>query len=268
MFQADDEFDPELARMLEGPATLLAPARSSHGMPAWIQVLLLATVLAGLGVFGWQLWVRTNPDAGVTSEAEGSKGPITGTVNGLEAVEKDGAENAEARGTAPAKPEEVTEPVAEEPVAVEAEAEREPAPKPTQAKPAATEAKTLAVPTQNLPRDPAKASDVLVHRALPMIRSGKLRLAEATLDRAWELDPKNPQAMAGYATLYIAKNEGDRAAKWAKKAVRKRSRRAEYHILYGDALRLEGDTDAARKAWRKALSVDPGNKAARARLAN
>jgi Tfp pilus assembly protein PilF len=162
----------------------------------------------------------------------------------------------------------VTEPVAEEPVAVEAEAEREPAPKPTQAKPAATEAKTLAVPTQNLPRDPAKASDVLVHRALPMIRSGKLRLAEATLDRAWELDPKNPQAMAGYATLYIAKNEGDRAAKWAKKAVRKRSRRAEYHILYGDALRLEGDTDAARKAWRKALSVDPGNKAARARLAN
>jgi predicted negative regulator of RcsB-dependent stress response len=42
----------------------------------------------------------------------------------------------------------------------------------------------------------------------------------------------------------------------------------EYHILYGDALRLEGDTDAARKAWRRALSVDPGNKAARARLAN
>jgi len=124
------------------------------------------------------------------------------------------------------------------------------------------------VPTQNLPRDPAKASDVLVHRALPMIRSGKLRLAEATLDRAWELDPKNPQAMAGYATLYIAKNEGDRAAKWAKKAARKRPRRAEYHILYGDALQLEGDTDAARKAWRKALSADPGNRAARARLAN
>ena len=271
MFQADDEFDPELARMLEGPATLLAPAPSSHGMPAWIQVLLLVTLLAGLGVFGWQLWVRTNTDAGVTSEAEGSKGPITGTVNGLEAVEKDGTEHAEARGAAPAEPEEVTEPVVEEPVAVEAEPETEPASKPAPKpapKPAATEAKTLAVPTQNLPRDPAKASDVLVHRALPMIRSGKLRLAEATLDRAWELDPKNPQAMAGYATLYIAKNEGDRAAKWAKKAVRKRSRRAEYHILYGDALRLEGDTDAARKAWRKALSVDPGNKAARARLAN
>ena len=109
---------------------------------------------------------------------------------------------------------------------------------------------------------------MLVHRALPLIRSGKLRLAEATLDRAWELDPRNPQAMAGYATLYVAKKEGERAAKWAKKAARKRPRRAEYHILYGDALRLEGDTDAAQKAWRKALAVDPGNKAARARLAD
>jgi len=268
MFQADGEFEPELARMLEGPATLLAPAPTSHGMPAWLQVLLLVTLLAGLGVFGWQLWVRSNPDTGVTSEAEGKKGPITGTVNGLEVVEKDGAENAEARAAAPAEPEEVTEPVAEEPVPVVAKAETAPKPKPAQTKPAAMETKTLAVPTQNLPRDPAKASDVLVHRALPMIRSGKLRLAEATLDRAWELDPKNPQAMAGYARLYIAKKEGDRAAKWAKKAVRKRSRRAEYHILYGDALQLEGDTDAARKAWRKALSVDPENRAARARLAN
>jgi Tfp pilus assembly protein PilF len=101
-----------------------------------------------------------------------------------------------------------------------------------------------------------------------MIRRGELRLAEATLDRAWELDPKNPQAMAGYAQLYIAMKEGDRAAKWAKKAVRKRSRRAGYHILYGDALQLQGDTNAARKAWRKAASLDPGNKAARARLAN
>jgi predicted negative regulator of RcsB-dependent stress response len=33
-------------------------------------------------------------------------------------------------------------------------------------------------------------------------------------------------------------------------------------------LQLEGDTDAARKAWQKALSIEPNNKAARARLAN
>jgi tetratricopeptide (TPR) repeat protein len=242
-------------------------------MRAWIQLLLLVTVLAGLGVFGWQLWLRSNPYPGAISEAPGRTGPITGPVNGLEAVDKDVAEKPEAQAEADPEPEDAAEPAAVEPAAVEpaavepaaveAQVEAKPA-----AKPAATKPIPLSVPTQNLPREPAKASDVLVHRALPMIRRGELRLAEATLDRAWELDPKNPQAMAGYARLYIAKKEGDRAAKWAKKAVRKRSRRAEYHVLYGDALQLQGDTDAARKEWRKALSLDPGNKATQARLAN
>jgi predicted negative regulator of RcsB-dependent stress response len=73
--------------------------------------------------------------------------------------------------------------------------------------------------------------------------------------------------MAGYATLYLAKKDADRAVKWAKKAVKKRSRRPQYHVLYGDALLLEGDTAAARKAWRKALAIDPDNRAAKSRLA-
>jgi len=232
-------------------------------MPAWIQMLLLVAVLAGVGVFGWQLWVRSSFDTEETAEAEptddstaeGAKGPITGPVNGLEAIENEQPSQAKAAEEA------VDEPEAAEPETKTAEAK--PAPK----KPTAQKPQALAIPTQNLPRDPAKASDVLVHRALRLIRRGELRLAEATLDRAWELDPKNPQAMAGYATLYIAKKDGERATKWAKKAVRKRSRRVEYHVLYGDALRLDGDIDAARKAWRKALSIDPENKAARARLA-
>ena len=273
IYQDDDDFEPELARMLEGPATLLAPAAASPGMAAWIQGLLLLTVLAGLGVVGWQLWVRSNPVAeaptetplAANSEVEGNKGPITGPVNGLEAVERHEAKRTEApTGAEPSAAPEAEEPPPHKP----AETKQPPPQKPAKREAAATKSKALSVPTQNLPRDPAKASDVLVHRALPMIRSGNFRLAEATLDRAWELDPKNPQAMAGYAALYIAKKDGARAAKWAKKAARKRSRRAEYHILYGDALRLEGDTAGARKAWRKALSVDPGNRAARARLAN
>ncbi|NOQ82747.1 MAG: hypothetical protein GQ551_01975 [Myxococcales bacterium] len=279
IYQDDDDFEPELAPMLEGPATLLAPAATSPGMAAWIQGLLLLTVLAGLGVFGWQLWVRSNPATealAANSEVEGNKGPITGPVNGLEAVKRHEAKRTEApTGAEPSAAPETpivdgpAQAAAEQPPPQKpAEAKQPPPPKPAKPKPAATKSKALSVPTQNLPRDPAKASDVLVHRALPMIRSGNLRLAEATLDRAWELDPKNPQAMAGYAALYIAKKDGARAAKWAKKAARKRSRRAEYHILYGDALQLEGDTGGARKAWRKALSVDPGNKTARARLAN
>ncbi len=283
LFEADEEFEPELARMLEGPVTLLAPAPAPAGMPAWIQLLLLLTLLAGVSVFGWQLWVRSDsavlaedeqPASPAEAMAARQSEPITGTVNGLE------PEVGEDEDVEEAEPEPEPQPIAEEPtiaeapeqapepVAVEAKAEqREPArPKREEKSPPAADSSTLAIPTQNLPRDPSKASDVLVHRALPLIRKGQLRLAEATLDRAWELDPSNPQAMAGYAALYIAKKDGERAVKWAKKAVRKRSRRAEYHVLYGDALQLEGESEAAQKSWRKALKVDPENKAARSRL--
>jgi Flp pilus assembly protein TadD len=101
-----------------------------------------------------------------------------------------------------------------------------------------------------------------------MIRRGDLDLAEATLDRAWELDPRNPQAMAGYGRLYLARGNAERAVVWARRAVKRRSRRAPYHVLYGDALALDGNLAGARKAWRRALSVDPSNRAARARLAD
>ena len=284
MFQADDDFEPELARMLEGPATLVAP-QSSGGMPAWIQALLLITLIAGVGVFGWQLWLRrsSNTSASVQTfgevDVEGSKGPITGTVNGLEASD-DGmnAEPVRPPAEAPTTELERADDGAAEPDATEQEtagpepvqqelAAREQAAEPPERE-TAEASPAESVPTQNLPRDPARASDVLVHRALPLIRSGELGLAEATLDRAWELDPRNPQAMAGYAALYVAAKDGDRALKWAKKAVRRRSRRPQYHVLYGDALQLQGDVTGARKAWTRALSLDPGNSEAKARLAD
>ena len=287
----DDDFEPSLARALEGETMLAPAADSGSGMPAWLQGLLLVTLLAGVGVAGWLLWSRTGSDTHrieASPEAEGAKGPITGTVNGLEpeAIEAAPEEAKEEPAAVQAEIEEAapdTEPTAEamldeapseEPEAAVAEAPPEPeqpeaeAPaEPVEPSSEATKPPALAVPTKNLPRDPAKASDVLVHRALPMVRTGKLDVAEATLDRAWELDPRNPQAMAGYARLYIAKGDGEQAVVWAKKAVKKRARRASYHVLYGDALQLDGDLASARKAWRKALAIDPDNRAARTRLA-
>ena len=290
-FEADDDFEPELARMLEGPATLVAPAPTSSGLPAWLQGLLLLTLLAGVGVFGWQLWARSTsaPAAidAVSVKAGGKQDPITGRVNGLEAIEPEATQHTVTPAAVEATPapdaasapaiEAAAEPAPPEPAAVPAPVTREPETAATETEPKSRRAgkqsaskgsETPAIPTQNLPRDPAKASDVLVHRALRLIRGGQLPLATATLDRAWELDPKNPQAMAGYAALYLAQKDGERAVIWAKKAVRKRPRRAEYHVLYGDALQLQGDAKGAAKAWRKALSVDPGNRTARNRLAN
>ncbi len=278
----DDEYDRELARRLEG-TTMLAPS-TSGGTPAWLQALLLVTLLVGVGVAGWLLWSNSESEEPLSeqstpgTEEERAKGPITGSVNGL--GEDSGEAVAEDETDAVQQPEEPSPDTAAE-VADEvvgtapptAKTPAEPAEETRSGSNAAAEPKEaehktqpIGIPTQNLPPDPARASDVLVHRALPLIRRGELDRAEATLDRAWELDPRNPQAMAGYAALYIERRDGDRAVKWAKKAVKKRSRRAQYHVLYGDALRLQGDLNGARKAWRKALSIEPGNKAAKARL--
>jgi CheY-like chemotaxis protein/predicted negative regulator of RcsB-dependent stress response len=284
----DDDFEPELARVLEGPATVLSPAQGAGAMPAWIQALLLITLLTGVGVFGWQLWVRSSSDTEGSvqtlahAEVEGKKGPITGAVNGLESTNaksqgeqvppKPEAEEGQSAESEPANPEsaEVEPATAEQEIAKpegEPDSEAVEAPKP-ESQPSAPKKAVRSIPTQNLPRDPAKASDILVYRAQRLIRSGNLGLAQATLDRAWELDPKNPQAMAGYAALYVATKDGNSALKWAKKAVRKRSRRPQYHIWYGDALKLTGDLDGARKAWRRALALDPDNRKAKQRLAD
>ena len=261
---------------------MLAPAAESGGMPAWLQGLLLLTLISGVGVAGWLLWSRADSveshPVGVARDPDGQlgKGPITGTVNGLgaddgEANEEAAAEMAanepEAVEAADEPSEAVEAPVADKPKEAEPEVEPVAERKLDTKTPEPKKPASLAIPTQNLPRDPAKASDVLVHRALPLIRNGELARAEATLDRAWELDPRNPQAMAGYARLYIAMEDGQQAVKWAKKAAKKRSKRASYHVLYGDALNLQGETAAARKAWRKALSIDPGNRDAKRRLA-
>lgn len=274
MFEEPDDLEP-LATALEGN-TIVAPAPESRGMPAWIQGLLLITLVAGVGAAGWILWSQSS-SIDIGSDDAG-KGPITGTVNGLEPEE--GEERLAAEPAAEPKPE-AAEPEPKRDIAPKDEsrtkrAEAEPGPseghadepETARAEPARAtpEPDRPSVPTQGLPRDPARASDVLVHRSLRLIRDGKLAQAQATLDRAWELDPKNPQAMAGYARLFLAKKNGDVAVKWARKAVRKRPKRAPYHVLYGDALALQGKTKEARAAYRRALSVDPKNRAARSRL--
>jgi CheY-like chemotaxis protein len=274
MFEEADDLEP-LAAALEG-RTIAAPPLESRGTPAWIQVLLLVTLVAGVGVAGWLLWSQSGSVE--IAAGESGKGPITGSVNGLDEADAgktpaESTQNAAPPGADPAGGEAANKPPADDVDTKKAEPQ---APEPNDAPAAATAPKTQAakpaatnrpaVPTQGLPRDPAKASDVLVHRALPLIRKGKLGQAQATLDRAWELDPRNPQAMAGYARLHIAAKNGDEAVKWARKAVRKRAKRASYHVLYGDALTLQGKTNEARTAYRKALSVDPKNRTARSRL--
>ena len=119
---------------------------------------------------------------------------------------------------------------------------------------------------KGLPRDRARASDVLVLRALRLLRRGDIGVAEELLSKATQLDRKNPRAMVATAELYLAQDNPTQALPLAERAASMRSRRSQYHVILGDALAGTGDAEGAKAAWQMALRKDRGNKDARARL--
>lgn len=119
---------------------------------------------------------------------------------------------------------------------------------------------------EDLPRDPKAASDALVARARPAVLQGDLAAAEPILTRAIAIDESNPRPYEAFARLYLARRDGPAALAWIDKALKRRPKRAAYHVMRGDALKLGGDTSAARKAYEKALALDPRDRDARARV--
>ena len=102
--------------------------------------------------------------------------------------------------------------------------------------------------------------------SLDAVRRGELDEAAQLLARSERLDEGNPQTHAAFAAYYMAREDGARAVEHAELAARMRSRRARYHVLLGDARRLAGDAAGARRAWERALEVDPDNARALRRL--
>ena len=115
-------------------------------------------------------------------------------------------------------------------------------------------------------RERERRSDQLVREATRSIRSGDLSTAQSALEEALRLDERNPRAMAGMAELYLEREDAANAIQYAEKAARRRSRRAAYHVLLGDARMLAGERAAANRAYRRALEVDPDNREAQRRL--
>jgi hypothetical protein len=90
--------------------------------------------------------------------------------------------------------------------------------------------------------------------------------ALSAYQRAIALDAHEAHAFEGAARTCIAMSRGVDAVRFAERAVAHRQRRAEYRVLLGDAHRLAGHLDEARAAWRHALTLDPDDASARARL--
>ncbi len=129
------------------------------------------------------------------------------------------------------------------------------------------------------PSEPAGAEadglDPEAARALSDARVDDGRAAEAAnrwdeARRAYEaalaVYENNPHAVAGLARERLAANDAPGATRYAERAVRLRRRRAEYHVLLGDARRAGGDEAGARRAYERALQLDEDNRDAQRRL--
>jgi tetratricopeptide (TPR) repeat protein len=80
------------------------------------------------------------------------------------------------------------------------------------------------------------------------------------------MDADNPQTLAAWAAVHLAAGRNAEAVTAAEAAARKRPRRSAYHVLVGDARRANGDLGGARRAWERALEVDPNDRTAQRRL--
>ncbi len=90
--------------------------------------------------------------------------------------------------------------------------------------------------------------------------------AEGLYRRAIALDDRNHYAMLGLAGVLMRRGAPEEAIPFIEGAIRRRGRRAEYRVMLGDARRDAGDAAGARAAWREALTIDPDQRDARARL--
>jgi hypothetical protein len=106
----------------------------------------------------------------------------------------------------------------------------------------------------------------VLSRAEKLLRRGDEQEAEPLFRAVLEKEPDEHHAMEGLVKILLKRGAGTEALPMAERIVRKRSRRASYRLLYGDALSQSGDKAGAEEQWNQALRLSPGNVAALRRL--
>jgi CheY-like chemotaxis protein/Flp pilus assembly protein TadD len=120
---------------------------------------------------------------------------------------------------------------------------------------AATAMESAALP----PEVRALSPTALVSRGDAALREERLAEAEALYRLALEKDPRENHAMAGLAELFVTRGNGGQAVEWAERAVQLRRRRTAYRVILGDAYRIAGREDDARREYYTALRDEPRN---------
>lgn len=109
-------------------------------------------------------------------------------------------------------------------------------------------------------------SDALVRDGQLAEREGRWEAARVAYQQAFEVHEANPHAVAGLARERLTAGDAEGALEHAERAVQLRRRRASYRVLLGDARRMAGDIGGARRAYERALELDPDDAEARRRL--
>lgn len=106
----------------------------------------------------------------------------------------------------------------------------------------------------------------MLRRAEQEAGNGDPKRAEAMLRALLERKPRDHHVMEPLVRLLLRQGRGSEAVPLAERMVAKRSRRASYRELLGDARRLAGDSEGAKTAYQKALELDPSNARVRSRV--
>ncbi len=106
----------------------------------------------------------------------------------------------------------------------------------------------------------------LIRRGAAARRGRRWERAERAYRGALSIDPRNGPAMVGLVHVYRGLEDGRRAVLFAQLLTRLRPREASSYLLLSDAFVTAGETDAARRAAERALTLDRSSRAARRRL--
>jgi hypothetical protein len=107
---------------------------------------------------------------------------------------------------------------------------------------------------------------ILIRRGNYRRTHGQLQAAESDYLRVLRMQPSSARAMAGLARLHMSRRDSRAAVHWARRLADARPTQPGNHVLLGDALQMAGDQAGARRAWQRALRVQPGYRDARRRL--
>lgn len=93
--------------------------------------------------------------------------------------------------------------------------------------------------------------------ALALERTGDAEAARLEIERALELRPGDPDALAAAAAIRLALGDADAAQACCRQALERAPGHVEAHLQLGIVARARGDDDAAERAYRGALALQP-----------